>query len=114
MIEYLLSWCSVLHSLLIKYTTRISEFYLDLLTSPQGSSVRVCVRIEYVLAWCSMFYSLILIYSMKTFSKTNVLTFDSFPLEGVCKEIICACMLLHSSFPNIQHDHVLKKIILTF
>ena len=39
-----------------------------------------------------------LICNMTTFRK-NVLKFDSaLGVEGVCKDRICACMLVHSSF----------------
>ena len=39
---------------------------------------------------------------MTTFSKKNVLTFDPAPeVEGVCKDRICACMMLCASFPLI-------------
>ena len=44
-----------------------------------------------------------LICNMNTFRK-NDLTFDRAPgVEGVCKDRICACMLLHSSFPLIGY-----------
>ena len=44
-----------------------------------------------------------LMCNMTTFRrKKNVLTFAPIPgAEGVCKDRMCACMLLHLSFPLI-------------
>ena len=43
-----------------------------------------------------------LICNMTIFTKKIVLTFDPTPgVEGVCKDRMSACMLLHSSFPLI-------------
>ena len=50
-------------------------------------------------ALCS--FPINLICNVTNFKK-NVLTFDpNLGVEGVCKDKICACMILHSSFPLI-------------
>ena len=42
------------------------------------------------------------ICNMTTFRKKIVLTFDPTPgVEGVCKDRICACMVLFAPFPLI-------------
>ena len=72
------------------------------LTPPQG--LRLCVRTKYVLAWCSMLHSLLIWYATWLLSKKNVFTFDpTTGVEGLCKDRICACMLLHSWFHLIWY-----------
>ena len=72
------------------------------------------VRMEYVLAMCSMPLSRLFDMQHDNFQKKNVLTFDPTPgVDGVCKDRIGACMLMHLSFRLIfhrKHDHVLKKL----
>ena len=44
-------------------------------------------------------------YATWLFSEKNVLTFDPTPgVQGACKDRICACMLLLSSFPLIWYS----------
>ena len=45
-----------------------------------------------------------LICNMTTSVKIIVLTFDSTPgVEGVCKDIVCACIVLYVQFPLISY-----------
>ena len=76
-------------------TFRIIFFYL--LTQLHGP--RVCVRTYYMLVWCSMLQTLNLICNMITLEK-NVLTFwPHQEAKAVCKDGICACMVLYAPFP---------------
>ena len=55
-----------------------------------------------MLAWCSMLHSLYFDVQHDYLQNKNVLTFDPTPgVKSVCKDRICACMLLHFSFPLI-------------
>ena len=55
-----------------------------------------------MLAWALSSIPFNLICNMTTFSEKNVLPFNPTPgVEGVCKDRICGCMLLHSSSPLI-------------
>ena len=72
--------------------------YIDILIPPQGS--RLCVRTDSVLAWWPVIHFHEFDIQHDYFQKKNVLTIDPTPgFEGVFKDNICACMLLHSSFP---------------
>ena len=50
-------------------------------------------------ALCSISFNLI--SNMTTLKKKNVLTFEPTQgVEGVCKDKICACMVLYAPFPS--------------
>ena len=64
----------------------------------------LCVRTEYVLAWCSIFHSLLIWYATCLLSEKKCFDVDPTQgVEGVWKDIICACMLLHLWFQLIWY-----------
>ena len=77
----------------------------DLLTPPQGPRVCVCMCLHGAL--CSISFNLKC--NMTLFSKKKKLTFWPHPRGSVCvcKDRICACMVLYAPFPLIEYATLL-------